>query len=125
MVFIGVASMFYPGVVLLITGKFILPYGFRLPLVDERTFTGYVANLIHHWLQAIFTVIGLTTSDGIYAFEMLHAYCVFDDLCAMLDELNEDLKDKKKKKSPEITKKIVLIVEKHQNLLRLIRRNQK
>ena len=121
----GIVSILYPAVVILITGEIVLPYGFKLPWINERSFIGYIINFLHHLLQDYLVVCGLTTSDGIYAFEMLHAYCVFDDLCAMLDELNEDLKDKKKKKSPEITKKIVLIIEKHQNLLRLIRRNQK
>ena len=121
-IYIGVpiASVLSPVLVKLITGELILPFGFKLPWFDELSFSGYSVNFLYQLSQAYVFVFGITASDGIYAVEMLHAYCVFDDLCVMLDELNEDLKDKKKKKSPKIRGKIVEIIKKHQDLLKFV-----
>jgi hypothetical protein len=59
--------------------------------------------------------------DGIFALNMLHIYCGFDDICLMLDDLNEDLKIENKRKSQEIRKQLIEIVKKHQNLIQFER----
>jgi 7tm Odorant receptor len=118
-------SILNPILVKLVTGELVLPYGFKLPWLDEFSFFGYSINFLYHLLQDFYTVLGYCTSDGIYAIEMLNIYCVYDDLCLMLDDLNEDLKDRKKKKSPIIREKMVIIIKKHQALLRFEKNNLK
>jgi hypothetical protein len=102
----------------LFTGDLVLPFGFKLPWIDESTAVGYSINFCHHMLQSYITGFGFSAIDGMFAINMLQSYCVFDELYLMLDELNEDLKDRKRRSSPEIRKQLVKIVQKHQDLLR-------
>jgi 7tm Odorant receptor len=115
---VGIITILNPIFVKLLTGKLVLPYGFKLPWLDEFSFVGYVINYCHHLLQDYIVVFGFLYTDGLYAIIILHVYCVYDNLCLMLDEMNEDLCDEIKRKSPDIRKKLVEIVKMHQELLR-------
>jgi 7tm Odorant receptor len=115
---VGIITILNPIFVKLLTGKLVLPYGYKLPWFDEFSPIGYAINYCHHLLQAHFVVFGFLYTDGLYAIFIFHVYCVYDNLCLMLDELNEDLCDEVKRKSPDIRKKLVEIIKMHQELLR-------
>jgi 7tm Odorant receptor len=102
----------------LLTGKLVLPYGFKLPWLDEFSLFGYSINLLYHLFEDYIVVFAFLYTDGLYAITIIHVYCVYDNLCLMLDEMNEDFCDEIKRKSPDIRKKLVEIVKMHQELLR-------
>jgi hypothetical protein len=109
-----------PMIMTLFTDNWILPLGFTLPWVQVDSLPGFVINYCHQTLQTFLLVFIYLSYDGLQVVFTIHIYCVYDDLCLMLDELDEDLQDKKKKISPEIRKKIVRIIEAHQELLRFV-----
>lgn len=116
----GIFLIFNPIIVKLITGKLVLPFGFKLPFIDELSFFGYAFNVLHHILQAYITAVGYIFSDGLYAVIVIHIYCHFDILVQSLEELNEVIKimPKDVDQSKMIREKLVLIIQAHQELLR-------
>lgn len=118
----GVFTILNPIAVKLSTGNLVLPYGFKLPFIDEFSFFGYLINLLHHLTQDFLVVFGFMTSDGLYAIIVIHVYCVFDVLIQSLDELHEAINKKtKNEETLEIRRKLKSIVKLHQQLLRLVK----
>lgn len=117
--FCGFVTFVNPIGVKLITGKVVLPYGFKLPYLNELSVIGYVINLFHHGMQSFLTVVGFTYTDGLYAIFVMHVYCVFDVLILMLDELSENI-SRRGLKPHEIKQQLESIIQLHQKLLRLI-----
>jgi hypothetical protein len=107
-----------PIFVTLFTDHWALPLGFNLPWTQVDSIPGFVVNYCHQTLQTILLVLIYLSYDGLQVVFTMHIYCVYDDLCLMLDELDEDLHDQSKKNSTVIREKIVEIVENHQKLLR-------
>jgi hypothetical protein len=116
---VGVVTFSNPIFVKLLTGKLVLPYGFKMPLLNELSFVGYPINLLYHLFEVYIVAFAFIYTDGLFLVIIMHVYCVYDNLCLMLDELNEDLCDELKRKSPNIRDKLVEIIKMHQELLRL------
>jgi hypothetical protein len=102
----------------LIKQKFILPLAFELPWIDAKTLPGFVINVFNQMFQSNIIVILYMIYDGIQASVTMHVYCLYDDLCLMLDELEVDLRDRKKKHSIKIQEKLFEIIGYHRDLLR-------
>lgn len=100
-----------PIAVKLLTGKLVLPFGFKLPLIDETSFFGYSFNLFHHLIQDFIVVVGFIYSDALYAAIVIHIYCVYDILILRLDEL-------KNVRGKELKKRLIAVILLHQELLR-------
>jgi hypothetical protein len=114
---VGVGTMFNPIAVKLLTGQVVLPYGFKLPFLDEYSVLGYLINLIHHGIQSFIVAFGFIYADGLYAVFVIHVYCVFDVLVLMLDDINE-LVDQEDVESQAIEDQMDAIIMLHQRLLR-------
>lgn len=114
----GVFTLFYPICAKLLAGKLVLPYGFKLPFIDEMSLFGYGINYLHHLFEAYIVVFTFIYADGLYAISVLHIYCVYDILCLMLDELNDDLENEETRNSLKVRQKLVKIIKMHQELLR-------
>lgn len=118
---VGIITILSPIFIKLVTGKLVLPYGFKLPWIDEFSFWGYAINFLHHVIQARYVVDGLIYTDGIYMIIIIHIYCVYDNLCLKLDELNQGLNQKKSSKDRKklnVRDKLVEVIKLHQQLLK-------
>jgi Cdc6-like AAA superfamily ATPase len=100
-----------------LTGQVVLPYGFKLPFLDEYSVLGYLINLIHHGIQSFTVAIGFIYADGLYAVFVIHVYCVFDVLVLMLDDINE-LVDQEDVDSQAVEDQMDAIIMLHQRLLK-------
>ena len=116
-VLVGIVTISNPVVVKLWTGNLVLPYGFKLPMIDETSLFGYVINYCHHLLQDFIFVSGFFYSDCLYAIIVLQVYCVFDVVIQMLEELNEMIGQKGLPRKA-IEQKLVSIIQLHQRLMR-------
>jgi hypothetical protein len=115
--------MLNPLIVKIVTGNLILPYGFKLPFIDETSVTGYAINFAHHLLQDYIVVFGFICADSVYAIIVINIYCVYDVIGQMLDELNEMINVEKSKKVQDhqkIREKLISIAKTHQDLLRFV-----
>lgn len=56
---VGIISILNPIAVILVTGNVVLPYGFKLPWMDEFSFHGYIVNFLYHLLQDYIVALGL------------------------------------------------------------------
>jgi hypothetical protein len=75
---VGILTIMNPLLVKLVTGNLVLPYGFKLPFIDENSWFGYAINFAHHLLQVFVVVPGLIFTDSIYAILIISIYCVYD-----------------------------------------------
>lgn len=118
-IYIGptIFGLFVPVFVYILNGNLILPYGFKLPWFDECSVIGYAINYIYQIAQAYFTIACLCCFEGVVVIKMIMIYCVFDDLCWMLQEVDEEIK-KKEKEYSTIAQKLNEIIKKHQKLLK-------
>jgi len=117
----GVLMFLNPILVWMFTGEIVLPYGFKLPWIDEFSFIGYVINLCHHLLQTYTVVFGFICADGFYVVFALHVYCIYDVIMAKLDHLNLLLQDKDfAKDSKKVGDELKSSIQWHQDLLRYL-----
>jgi 7tm Odorant receptor len=113
---VGIVTFCNPIFVMALTGKLVLPYGFKLPWIDEFTFLGYTINLLHHFVQMLVVASLFIYFDGLYSVIVLHVYCIYDVLIQMLDELNELIVHPQSSKI--VNEKLISIIQLHQKLLR-------
>lgn len=115
----AVITLSNPLIIKLLTGTLVLPYGFKLPWIDEFTVIGYTINLLHHLLQDFFVATGYIYADALYAIIILNVYCIFDILTLMIEEIDQEIKVEKKGKNALSTKKkLIEMILLHQRLLR-------
>jgi 7tm Odorant receptor len=114
--FVAVGTMLNPIVIKMLTGQVVLPYGFKLPFLDEYSLFGYLINFVHHGMQSFVVACGFIYTDGLYAVFIIHIYCVFDVLVVMMEEFDE-LAEKEDAEPQAIEKQLDSIIKLHQKLV--------
>uniref|UniRef100_A0A336M6P2 Odorant receptor n=1 Tax=Culicoides sonorensis TaxID=179676 RepID=A0A336M6P2_CULSO len=85
----GLMTIIYPLLVYAFTKEVILPFGFVIPGLSDTEQPGYALNYLHHILQVILTVGGLTASQGFNILYLLGVCLMIEVLLIKLKELSK------------------------------------
>lgn len=88
----GALPLFFPFYSIFVLNELLLPYGFKIPGTDENSHPGYEINYFHHFIQTVFTVLGVGSCIVLTVIFVVHVCLQMDVICVKLRHVNHQIR---------------------------------